>query len=131
MRRALIRTTVVLAVFFIGYGVGGYIQHQKTGYFYEIRDETAYTSSFGPVKMRYVTETVGMPFLDPGTSTIVLEDPSGLELTIYKARRVFQESYPYIKDVIVNDNEIRWDDGCYAYALNIQRSDRNGRENDE
>ena len=111
-------------IFLAGLKVGGFIQHQKTGFFYVLRSEKTYASSFGAIKLRYATEAVGAPFLDPGTSTIVLEDPSGLELTVYKAKRGFQESFPFPEDVRVQDSEIRWDDGRYAYTLLLSESEK-------
>lgn len=131
MRRAIISTLVLVVTFIAGLKVGGFLQHQKTGYFYEIRSVKTHPSPMGTVQLKYATETIGMPFLDPGTSFIVLDDPSGLELTVYKARRVFQESYPYPKDVLVNENRIQWDDGCYTYDLRLAASQRSQATDEE
>ena len=132
MRRAIIWTLVLAATFVAGLKIGGYVQHQKTGYAYRIRSEKSYASTNGTVHLEYATESVGIPFLDPGTSTIVLREPSGLEAILYKARRGFQESYPYPEELVVANNQIRWDDGWHYYTLQLEASRRrNRRENSD
>ncbi len=96
------------------------MQFQKMrGYHYELRSEKRVPYAEGTVAIKYVTETMGLPFLDPGTSIVTLERESGGETTIYKARRIFQESYPYVSDVKVNGDEFEWDDGDNRYHLRI------------
>ncbi len=126
-RRAAIWIALIAAALAVGLKIGEFLQHQKSGYFYEIRNEKDYSTAIGRIVLRNVTESVGMPLLDPGTSTIVFEEPSGLELTVYKARRIFQESYPYVDSIDVRSDRIRWDDGCYVYTLTIESSARGDR----
>ena len=96
------------------------MQFQKMrGYHYELRSEKHVPYAEGTVAIKYVTETMGLPFLDPGTSIITLEQESGGETTIYKARRIFKESYPFVSDVKVNGDEFEWNDGDKQYHLHI------------
>ena len=69
----------------------------------------------GTVEWKCVTESVGMPFLDPGTTII---DFKGR--TIFKARRIFQENYPYARNVQVTNDTIAWDDGELKYHLIVE-----------
>jgi hypothetical protein len=96
------------------------MQFQKMrGYHYELRSEKRVPYGEGTVAIKYVTETMGLPFLDPGTSIVTLERDLGGETTIYKARRIFQEAYPFVSDVKVNGDEFEWDDGDKQYHLRI------------
>jgi len=89
------------------------------GYHYELRSEKRVPYGEGAVVIRYVTETMGLPFLDPGTSIVTLEDGFGGETTIYKARRIFQEAYPFVSDVKVEGEAFEWTDGDKQYHLRI------------
>ena len=96
------------------------MQFQKMrGYHYEVRTEKRVSYGEGTVAIKYVTETMGLPFLDPGTSIVTLEQESGGETTIYKSRRIFQEAYPFVSNVKVNGDEFEWDDGDKLYHLHI------------
>jgi hypothetical protein len=106
----------VLVVVFIG---GRFTERMKNGYFYEVRDEHEVPYSIGLVSVKYVTESVGLPFLDPGTSVVSINDAKCGPITLYKAKRTFQESYPFVEAVLVRDNELTWNDGIYSYQLQI------------
>lgn len=124
MRKVIIRILAFATIFIAGLMIGAFLQHQITGYVYDIQNEKTYSSPNGTVSLEYAIETVGNPFLDPGTSTIVLREPSGLKIILYKARRVFQETYPYTEKLVVTDNQIRWDDGWHLYTLQLETSQR-------
>ncbi|MBL9131149.1 MAG: hypothetical protein JNG86_08125 [Verrucomicrobiaceae bacterium] len=101
------------------------MQFQKMrGYHYELRSEKRVPYSGGTVAIKYVTETMGLPFLDPGTSIVTLERESGSETTIFKARRVFQEASPFVSDVKVNGDAFEWNDGERQYKLRISSLER-------
>ncbi|MCA9217123.1 MAG: hypothetical protein KDB27_28840 [Planctomycetales bacterium] len=125
-RRTAIWLAVVAMTSSAAFALGRYVQHIKTGYHYKVIRQESYETSVGTIRCECVSESVGLPFLDPSTSKIVLEDDSGLELTLYKAQRVFQESYPYFEDIVVGDGEIEWDDGCFAYTLELRPSKTGG-----
>lgn len=96
------------------------MQFQKLrGYHYELRSEKRVPYGEGTVAIKHVTETMGFPFLDPGTSIVTLERASGGETTIYKARRVFQEASPFVSEVKVNGDAFEWNDGRKLYQLRI------------
>lgn len=96
------------------------IQAQKLrGYHYQLYEEKEVPFGKGSVLIQYISETVGLPFLDPGTTVVTLKDYPGSEVIIYKARRVFQESYPFVSDVTVNKGLLEWEDGERRYQLNV------------
>ncbi len=115
---------ILIATFFAGLMTGRFLQHQKTGYFYQVRSEKTYPSPNGNIRLEYATESVGFPFLDPGTITIVLEEPSGTEFVLYKVPCGFQEPSPWVEELNVTDNHVQWDDGCNLYTLQLERSER-------
>ncbi len=57
-----------------------------------------------------------MPFLDSGTSILEFDGR-----TIYKAKRAFQESSPYARNITAAQDGIAWDDGEYHFDLTIKR----------
>jgi hypothetical protein len=115
MKRALIYASVGAILVVVGFFAGEFCQHQKTGYHFEVREQKLFRSPLGKIEWSYVTESVGMPFLDPGTTIIKFEDR-----TIYKAQRYFQEDYPYARNIQTNDNSIMWEDGEFKFQLTIE-----------
>ena len=115
MKRALIYASIGAALVMFGFFAGEFFQHQKTGYHFEVRDQKSIQSPLGEIEWSYVTESVGMPFLDPGTTIIKFEGR-----TIYKAQRYFQEDFPYARNIQTNDNSIRWEDGEFKFQLIIE-----------
>lgn len=49
-----------------------------------------------------------------------MDDPRCGPITLYKAQRGFQESYPMVENVTANDNELTWNDNVYSYKLRIK-----------
>lgn len=109
---------IAVAIFILGYLVGGHVQHSKTGYHYELHDEAVYDFELGTIRWQYVTETVGLPILDPGTTIIEFDNRR-----LYTARRAFQESAPYARDITVTEAGLNWQDGDYHYSLDIRVAD--------
>lgn len=107
---------VSLTLLMLGFMGGLIFQHYRTGYHYKVKETKEYHSPNGPVQWSYVTESVGSPFLDPGTTILEVDGR-----TIYKAERVFQESSPYARNIIIDEDEIKWDDGDYQYNLTIKK----------
>jgi len=116
MKRKITMAVVGLVLLAIGFSIGLFVQHNRTGYHYEVRDSKDYSSPIGPIRWSYVTESVGMPFLDSGTTILEVD-----ERTIYKAERGFQESSPYARNIIATQDGIAWDDGYYHYNLRMKR----------
>jgi len=67
-----------------------------------------------------------MPFLDPETSVLTVETNYGLPITVYKAKRMFQESWPQVRDVKSEGNQLTWEDGINMYVLTVTRMDEKG-----
>lgn len=116
MNRKFTLTLIGLASLAIGFASGRFVQHGRSGYHYEVRDTKNYDSPMGPVRWSRVTESVGMPFLDTGTTILEFEGR-----TIYKARRGFQESTPYARNIHASQDRISWDDGDFHFDLNLRR----------
>lgn len=115
MSRRLVLFTTSLITFVMGCFMGSAFQHAKTGWHYQIRASKVIPTDLGPVQWSYVTESIGLPFMDPGTTVVEWNGR-----TVYKAKRVFQESYPFADNVRSSKNAIEWDDGKHSYHLTIK-----------
>jgi hypothetical protein len=115
MKRLVFRLTAGTMLLVVGFVGGRLYQHAKTGFHFKVLAEKEYGTPKDPVRLRYVSESVGMPFLDPGTSTIEYRGR-----TLYKAQRIFQESVPVAANISVSDKQIDWDDGEYQFHLTME-----------
>ena len=120
MRKAIAWVLVIIVTFGLGVVAGRFLQPLRNGYFYEVRREQTIHSEVGPISVKYVTESVGMTLLDAGTSILTLDDAPCGPITIYKAKRAFQEPCPVVWDVTVHEGEIQWQDGTYDYRLRVE-----------
>ncbi|MFH1022522.1 MAG: hypothetical protein V1809_03980 [Planctomycetota bacterium] len=109
-----------LAVFLIGIIGGRVFQHLTTGYHCRVLETKSFPFENGEVELSYTFESVGVPFLDPETSVLTLKTEDGLLITVYKAKRMFQESCPYIQDVSTELNKVVWNDGINTYRLEVK-----------
>jgi hypothetical protein len=116
MKRKFRLTIVALALLTIGFASGQLFQHGKSGYHYEVSETKNYESPMGLIRWSYVFEFVGMPFIDTGTTILEIDGK-----TIYKAKRPFQESTPFAKNVKATQDHITWDDGEYLFDLTLRR----------
>ena len=116
MKRKIILAVIGLALLAAGFFVGRFVQHSKSGYHYEVRDTKDYDSPVGSIRWSYVTESVGTPFLDSGTTILEVDGR-----TIYKAKRSFQESSPFARNISATQNGISWEDGDFRFDLTIHR----------
>ena len=107
------------ALLVVGFAIGRFCEFGHSGHWFEVREAKAFDSPMGPVHWSYVTDAVGVPFLDPGTTMIEFNDR-----IIYKARRTFQESHPFADHVQTADNTIAWEDGDYRFHLTIDPMDK-------
>jgi hypothetical protein len=115
MKRLLIRLAIGSVLLLFGFVGGRLFQHAKTGFHFKVLAEKQYGSAKDPVHWRCVSESVGMPFLDPGTTTLEYRGR-----TIYKAQRIFQESVPVAANVSVLGQQISWDDGELRFHLSVE-----------
>lgn len=115
MKRFLIRFAAGAVLLTAGFVCGRLVQHAKTGFHREIREQKIFESAMGPVQWSHVTESVGFPFLDPGTTILEFKGRA-----IYKAKRVFQEGHPFAWNVTTEGNLIRWEDGEYRFQLLVE-----------
>ena len=115
MKRLIIRLAVGTVLLVIGFVGGRLFQHARTGFHFKVLAEKQYGSDKDPVRWRCVSESVGMPFLDPGTTIVEYRGR-----TIYKAQRIFQESVPVAANIKASDNQVDWDDGEFQFHLTVQ-----------
>ena len=118
MKRAVIQLTIGTTILLIGFFGGRLFQRlkdDKDRYYFKLLDKKEYQSPLGPVEWNYVIESVGMPFLDPGTTIIKFQNR-----TVYKAQRYFQEDCPYARNIQIQDKWINWEDGEYKFQLTIE-----------
>jgi hypothetical protein len=104
---------VAIVAGFIG---GCLFQHATAGYHFKVLSEKIYPSPMGAVHWSLVTESLGMPFLDTGTSIIKWNNR-----TIFKAQRDFQESTPVAGNIKTSDSTVEWDDGEFHYHLSVDK----------
>jgi hypothetical protein len=116
MKRKIILAVFGLVLSVAGFGVGRLVQHSQSGFHYKVRDTKDYDTSVGPIRWSYVTESVGIPLLDPGTTILEFD-----HRTIYKAKRAFQESSPYARNISATQDGIAWEDGDFRFDLRIER----------
>jgi len=102
---------MLLMLGFIG---GRLYQHATTGYHFIVNSKKEYPFRLATVHWSLVTESVGLPIHDPGTTMIEWNDR-----TLYKAKRDFQEKGPFAGNIRTSDSTIEWDDGEYSYHLTI------------
>jgi len=104
----------------IGFFAGRLYQDARHGYHFEVRQEEKFKFGESELRWRYATDTVGPTFMDPGTTIIEYEGR-----TLYKARRGFQESFPFAQNIQISGNSIYWNDGEYAFHLAITARTQN------
>lgn len=115
MKRLTMRLAIGSALLLVGFVGGRLFQHAKTGFYFKVLAEKQYGSTNDPVRWQCVSESVGMPFLDPGTTIIEYRGR-----TIYKAQRIFQKGVPVAANVSVSDQQIAWDDGELRFHLTVE-----------
>jgi hypothetical protein len=116
MKRKILLAAIGLSISVASFVAGRAFQHNKSGYHYEVKETKDFSSPVGPVRWSYVSESVGMPFLDPGTTIIEVDGRM-----IYKAKRAFQQSSPYARNISATQDGIAWDDGEYQFDLRLQK----------
>jgi hypothetical protein len=115
MKRVLILIAVGVSMLTVGFFSGRAFQNAKSGYHYRLLEQKDYDSGLGPIHWSCAIESVGLPFLDPGTTTIKFANR-----TIYKAQRDFQEDAPYARNIQTSTNWIAWEDGDYKFHLTVE-----------
>ena len=113
-RKVIFSIVVLLLLLGLTFFAGTLYEHAAHGYYFKVREKKDYETSMGPVHWSYVTESIGIPFLDPGTTIIEHEGR-----ILYKAPRFFQESVPFAQNIVSSNNFIGWDDGEYHFHLVI------------
>ncbi len=116
MKRLLTTVAIGALLLVTGFVAGRLFQSANSGYYFEIRDSKDYDSVLGNFHWSYVTESFGLPVLDPGTTIIDFEGR-----TLYKAKRVFQENAPYAQNIAISETGIEWDDGDFSFNLIIEK----------
>jgi len=115
MKSGLTRLAIGTTLLVAGFLLGCVVQHARSGVWYELRDEKTFGSEDDPVVWRYVTDSVGIPFLDAGTTTLEFRGR-----TIYKARCIFREDVPFASNIEVAGRTISWEDGELKFHLTVE-----------
>ena len=110
-------------VFAIGGLLGAAAQHLRGGCWYKVLKTESFPFSAGEITLSYTAESIGMPFLDSETSVLTVKTKYGLPIVVYKAKRMFQESCPNVKNVKTEANQVSWQDGINAYHLTVTLMD--------
>ena len=91
----------------------------KNGHYYELREAKEYKLLDGVMKWRYMTDTHGIPYMDPGSTELIYESNGGEKITLYKSYRGYQESIPWAQNIESDGGLLSWDDGLRKYELKI------------
>ena len=116
MKQFALFSLILLLGLSVAFYAGRRVENFANGFRFEIREERFYDTPLGQIHWAYVTERVGVPFLDPGKSII---EWNGRRL--YGASVVFQEGLPFAQNITVKDSTLKWDDREYQYSLTIER----------
>ena len=115
MNYKFVKLAVVCVFLLMSFLAGRWVESLYSRYHFEIRGSREHPFALGPVKWSYVTETVGLPLLDPGTTMLEFQNR-----VLYKAKRGLQEGAPYARDLKTAGNQIDWRDGDYHYILKVE-----------
>ena len=107
---------VAVAAGFIG---GRAFERMKSGYHVNVLSKKVYESAVGRVEWSHISESFGAANLNPDTTMIKFEDR-----IVYKAQREFQETSPFVDDVTVSDNNVRWNDGEFQFSLTVEPANK-------
>lgn len=119
-RRRFLAFAAIAAAVIVSFFAGRFWEHLKNGHWYEVHDQRDFRAKMGTIRLNHVTDTKGWPFLDPGDSVISLHNASGLNVKLYQSKRVFQEQWPWVDDVHVAGDHLKWSDGVSRYTLQIE-----------
>ncbi len=115
VKKIIVWTAVIVCCLVLGHISGRIVQHLKTGYHYDVRQEQQIPFQSRFLSVQSVTESIGFPLLTPDTNILALDD-----VTIYKAKSNWQEGVPVPRDVRVDGDEISWNDGEHRYRLHVE-----------
>ena len=115
MKFTLRHFVILVSILGIGFVLGRIYTLTTTGYVYEVREKKTFDSSNGSVEWRYVTKTVGVPVMDPGTTELAYKGR-----LLYSALRGARESAPFAKNVRFDGKSLLWDDGELSFTLQIE-----------
>lgn len=65
-KRLIFNTIVLICVFC----AGGFFQHLQTGHHYKVHEKEYYEFELGMLQWEHVTDSVGFPLFEPGTTQI-------------------------------------------------------------
>ena len=119
-RHRIVAVAVLGLAITASFVAGRYWEHFKNGRWYDVHDHRDIATKAGTIRLSHVTDTKGRPFLDGGDSVISLRNGLGLDVKLYQSKRVFQASWPWVDDVQVEDDQLKWSDGVSRYTLRIQ-----------
>ena len=114
MRATWLFTGLIVAAAAGGFALGRWQAIWTRGFHYQIQDSKTHPSPNGSVEWRYVTKTVGVPVIDPGTTELHYRDR-----LLFSVNRGFQEAIPFVQDIRFDGKTLEWNDGELDYVLKI------------
>jgi hypothetical protein len=81
-------------------------------------------TDIGKLKLEHVYESVGTHFLQPSKSRVTLYPDDGQRITLFEGQPVFQEKFPVVRNVEIDGQVVRFEDGARAYSLKIDKLPR-------
>jgi hypothetical protein len=120
MKRTILLVVSATILVVIAFLAGRLYQDLRNGYHLSVIEQKQYGMRLGPIQWSYVHEDAGAEgFLDSGTTILAFHDR-----TIYKAKRIFQEDFPFARNVVTSDNSVTWEDGEYRFQLTIAATNK-------
>lgn len=115
----LLGCVVVGVLLTMGFFAGRGYQDMKNGYHFSVQDDKSFPFMNGEIHLKHVYEYVGFELMVTG-KTLIEYTGLGTGVTLYKAQQCFQESTPVAKNLQVDGNTLRWDDGEVRYKLEME-----------
>jgi len=117
--RPIVTTLILLCIASASFIAGRMYEHITKGYYYTVNQRQSVPFLHGKLELLNANESVGSPFLTPETSIIQLSPLHGLQITLYKAQRIFQENSPHVTSITTELNTISWTDNINNYRLAV------------
>jgi hypothetical protein len=117
-KKILIFAGIVVAVTLAFLGGRGF-ERTQSAYRLDVIESKTYPFDHGELNLIHAFESVGLSFMNTGSSIIELSNRTLGKITLYKAHRSFQEISPSVRNIVVESNKLFWDDNWFKYSLTI------------
>ncbi len=118
--KAIAICTIIILTVVGAYKFGQLVQDARNGYKLTVHDEHQLETPRGPLKLKNVSELIGLGFLETSKQILVFEPSNGTPITIYKSQAGFQEIYPQVENLRIEEGSVLWTDGIFNYRLAME-----------